>query len=95
MKWWNSLLGRALKKVPDGARYRVTGLLFSFDGRRSAEMREFSHGETYLMEAEWAEDGSFRARHEGRLVGPFASPRLAENFIVSTAWFRGEETPSA
>lgn len=90
MKWWKRLLGRTSNKPIVGAEYRITSTLYSFDGKRSAEIREFSHGDTYILEAEWVEGTVFKEQHDGRLVGPFVSPKLAERFIVSTAWFRGE-----
>ena len=65
--------------------------LYSVDGKREVEVREFSNGEIYLVEREWAEVTTFRDRHEGRMVGPFASTEMAENFIVATAWFCGRE----
>lgn len=70
--------------------YRVTSTLYSSDGKRSAELREFGNGETYLLESEWLEGTSFRPLHSGRLVGPFPSPEQAERFIVATPWFTGQ-----
>lgn len=90
MKWWNRLRGRTTNKSIGGAQYRIITTLYSFDGKRSAEIREFSHGDVYLLEAEWVEGTTFRARHGGRLVGPFVSPKRAEQFIVATAWFNKE-----
>ena len=90
MAWWKRLLGRAKHKSLDGAMYRVTSTLYSKDGKRAAEIRAFDNGETYLLESDWVEDTTFTARHGGRLVGPFASPKHAERFIVATAWFNGE-----
>jgi hypothetical protein len=78
-------------KSLDGATYRVSSTLYSNDGRRAAEIREFDNGETYLLESEWVKDTTFRARHGGRLVGPFASPTHAQRFIVATPWFNGTE----
>lgn len=71
--------------------FRVVATLYSRDGSRSAEVREFSSGETYLLESECIDSRTFIARHEGRLVGPFASPGAAERFIVTTPWFNGHE----
>jgi hypothetical protein len=34
------------------------------------------------------EGTTFSDRHSGNMVGPFASPADAEQFIVATAWFR-------
>jgi hypothetical protein len=85
------MFGRATNKSLDGMMYQVTSTLYSGDGKRSAEVREFSNGETYLLESEWVEGTAFKDRHAGRLVGPFASPKLAERFIVATSWFNGTE----
>jgi hypothetical protein len=63
--------------------------VYSEDGRRAADICEFGNGETYIDEKEWVEGTTFKNRHSGRLVGPFASPSDAESFIVATAWFRG------
>ena len=75
----------------DGTMYRVATTLFSRDGKRSAEVREFTNGETYLLEREWVEGTIFKERHEGRMVGLFPSPMHAEQFIVTTPWFNGTE----
>jgi hypothetical protein len=58
---------------------------------RSVEVREFSNGETYLVERERVDGNVFEDRHSGRMVGPFASPEVAERFIVATTWFCGRE----
>jgi hypothetical protein len=71
--------------------HKVAFKLYSDDGKREVEVREFSHGETYLVERERAEGGTFNDRHKGRMVGPFPSPENAEKFIVATAWFCGRE----
>jgi len=73
----------------DQQKYRVAWVLYSRDGKRSAEVREFSNGQTYLLESDWVEGTTFRARHSGRMVGPFSSPKDAEHFIVATSWFNG------
>ena len=73
----------------DGLEYKVAFKLYSDDGKREVEVRQFSNGETYLVEREWVEGTTFNDRHSGRMVGPFASPETAEKFIVSTAWFCG------
>jgi hypothetical protein len=91
MAWWTRLFPRTANKSLDGTLYRVTSTLYSKDGKRSAEAREFSNGKTYLLESDWIEGSKFKARHGGRMVGPFASPDLAERFIVATRWFNGEE----
>jgi len=91
MIWLKRLLTRRTRKSLYGAKYRVPSTLYSDDGKRAAEIREFDNGETYLLESDWVEDTTFRARHKGRLVGPFASPKDAERFIVATAWFNGTE----
>jgi hypothetical protein len=72
--------------------YRIASTLYSSDGKRSAELREFVNGETYLLESEWLEGATFEPRHSGRLVGPFQSPQQAERFIVATPWFTGEQS---
>jgi hypothetical protein len=72
-----------------GQEYRSAFTLYSVDGKRAAEVLEFRNGETYLDEQEWFEGATFKNRHSGSLVGPFASPEDAEKFIVATSWFRG------
>ena len=71
--------------------YRVAETLYSLDGNRCAEVREFSNGEAYLLESERTDGSTFAERHEGTLVGPFASAELAERFIVATPWFNGDK----
>jgi hypothetical protein len=73
----------------EGREYRIAFTLYSEDGKRAVDVLEFDNGETYLDEQEWVEGTTFRNRHSGRLVGPFASPEDAETFIVATSWFRG------
>lgn len=75
----------------DGQEYRIAFSLYSKDGKRAAEVREFRNGETYLLEQEWVEGTMFNDRHSGRMVGPFASPEAAESFIVETSWFQGHD----
>jgi hypothetical protein len=91
MMWWNRLFRCVPHKSLDGSMYRVTSTLYSSDGNRAAEIREFDNGETYLLESDWVEETTFNERHGGRLVGPFASPKHAEGFIVATPWFNGTE----
>lgn len=75
-----------------GQEYRSVFKLYSEDGKRAADVLEFPNGETYIDEQEWVEESTFKNRHSGRLVGTFASPADAENFIVATPWFRGSHT---
>jgi len=91
MGWWKRLFGRAGSKLADGAMYRVTSTLYSSDGKRAAEIRQFDNGKTYLLESDWVEGTTFKPRHGGKIVGPFDSPKDAERFIVATAWFNGTE----
>ena len=74
-----------------GLEYEVAFKLYSEDGKREVEVREFSNGETYLVERDWVEVTTFNDRHGGRMVGPFVSPEAAERFIVATAWFCGRK----
>ena len=74
-----------------GQEYRSAFTLYSVDGKRAAEVLEFRNGETYLDEQEWFDGCTFKNRHCGSLVGPFASPEEAEKFIVATSWFRGSQ----
>lgn len=90
MGWWKQLFGRTIDRSLDGAAYRVATTLYSRDGKRSVEVRVFDDGQTYLLESEWVDGTGFSERHEGRMVGPFRSPEHAEQFIVTTAWFRGD-----
>jgi hypothetical protein len=89
MVWWDRFLKRSAQSSLDGQEYRVACTLYSEDAKRVAEVREFRNGKTYLAEREWVEGTTFTDRHDGRLVGPFASPEKAERFIVATAWFCG------
>lgn len=91
MMWFKRLFGPKAKRSLDGLMYEITSTLYSKDGKRSAEVRNFSNGETYLLEGEWVEGTTFKDRHDGRLVGPFVSPDDAERFIVATPWFNGTE----
>ena len=77
------------KSPVQGQEYRSAFKLYSEDGKRAADVLEFRDGGIYLDEQEWVEGTTFKNRHSGRLVGPFAAPADAENFIVSTPWFRG------
>ena len=64
-----------MSKSPiQGQEYRSAFKLYSEDGKRAADVLEFRNGETYLDEQEWVEGTTFKNRHSGRLVGPFASP---------------------
>jgi hypothetical protein len=72
-----------------GQEYRSVFTLYSEDGKRAVEVLQFRNGETYLNEQEWLEGITFKNRHSGSLVGPFASPEDAEKFVVATPWFRG------
>jgi hypothetical protein len=90
MGWWKKLFGGVSEKSLDGAMYQVATTLYSRDGKRSAEIRNFDNGQTYLLESEWADGTEFKERHEGRMVGPFRSLKHAEQFIITTAWFTGD-----
>ena len=79
------------KPSMQGQEYRSAFTLYSKDGKRTADVFEFQNGETYLDEQEWVEGTTFKNRHSGRLVGPFASPADAERFIVATRWFLGSD----
>ena len=82
---------RKARSTLHGLEYRVAFNLYSKDGKRGVEVREFSNGQTYLVEQEWVEGTTFRDRHSGEMVGPFASPEDAEKFIVGTPWFTGRD----
>lgn len=88
MAWWKRLFKR--KAALDGIDYRTVFVLYSEDGKRAAEIREFSNGQTYLLETERAEGTTFEERHAGQMVGPFKTPAHAERFIVATSWFTGQ-----
>ena len=90
MVWLNRLFRKARSPLY-GLEYRLAVSLYSADGKRGVEVREFDNGETYLLEQEWVEGTTFKNRHGDKLVGPFASPEDAENFIVATPWFRGDD----
>lgn len=70
-----------------GQEFRIACSLYSKDGKRAVDVLEFRSGETYLDETEWVAGTTFQNRHDGWLVGPFASPAEAEKFIVATPWF--------
>lgn len=89
MAWSRRLFGRETASSLDGMDYRVNAKLYSQDGRREVEVREFRNGASYILERQMGENGTFEDRHSGRLVGPFASPDEAERFIVTTEWFNG------
>jgi hypothetical protein len=83
---------RQMNESPlEGQEFRTACTLYSVDGNRAALVLEFRNGETYLDEREWIEGTTFKNRHTGRLVGPFASPYDAEQFIVATSWFCGSQ----
>jgi len=91
MAWWSQIFKRKAGSDLRGLDYGVASKLYSEDGKREVEVREFNTGETYLVEREQIEGTTFNDRHSGRMVGPFASPEDAEKFIVSTAWFCGRK----
>lgn len=90
MRWLTRLLNRRAPASLDGQQFRAAFTLYSKDGQREVEVREFRMGQTYVVEREQTE-GVFVDRHSGRMVGPFASPKAAESFIVTTDWFCGRE----
>jgi hypothetical protein len=91
MAWWSRFFTRKARSPLYGLEFRVAFDLYSEDGKRRVEVREFSNGESYLVEREWVEGTTFKDRHSGRMVGPFASSADAESFIVATPWFRGHD----
>jgi hypothetical protein len=55
-----------MSKSPiQGQEYRRAFTLYSEDGKRAADVLEFSNGETYLDEQEWVEGTTFKNRHSG------------------------------
>jgi hypothetical protein len=93
MAWWSRFFQRKTGSRLRGLQYKVAFNLYSKDGKREVEVREFDNGETYLVEREWVEGTTFKDRHAGRMVGPFTSPEGAEKFIVATSWFCGRGEP--
>lgn len=91
MAWWDRIFKRNTGSSLYGLELRVAFKLYSDDGKREVEVREFSNGETYLVEREWVEGTTFNDRHDGAMVGPFTSTEAAESFIVATAWFCGHQ----
>jgi hypothetical protein len=92
MVWWGRLFRREVRSSLYGLEYRVAFNLYSEDGKREVEVREFRNSESYLVERELVEGTTFKDRHSGKMVGPFASSEDAEKFIVATAWFVGRNT---
>lgn len=90
MAWWKRILGWRAEASLRGLEYRIAFTLYSKDASRKVEIRQFSNGKTYMLEQE-AEGETFKDRHSGSMVGPFASPEAAERFIIATPWFRGED----
>ena len=88
MGWWTRFFSKRPNATLDGQQFGVAFNLYSKDGLREVEVREFRMGQTYVVEREQL-DGAFVDRHSGRMVGPFATPEEAENFIVATDWFCG------
>ena len=93
MHWLRRLVRRPKPPV-EGDEYRVVAELYNAVGSRSAEVRLFSSGQTYILEREVI-GGVLVDRHGGAMVGPFASPWKAERFITSTDWFNEGVPPSA
>lgn len=89
MSWWSRILRRTTRSPLKGLEYRVAFTLHSKDGMRAVEVREFSNGETYLVEKEQTQGSDYADRHSGKLVGPFASIEEAEKFVITTPWFLG------
>ncbi len=94
MKWLKRFFSRPPRQSIAGRSYRIDSTLYSLDGNRSAELREYDTGKAYILESERGEDGQFVAIHDGAVVGPFASLRAAEKFIVATTWFAGDNAPA-
>lgn len=90
MAWWSRLFRGPPPASLEGQEYRIAFTLLSQDGEREATVHELRDGYAYIRERERI-DGEFQDRHDGRLVGPFPSPRAAERFITSSAWFVGRE----
>ena len=91
MAWWNRVVARIDGHLKD-RKFRLASTLYNLDASRSAALQDFGpiRG-TYIREQELAGDGQYVDRHEGALVGPFTSPKAAENFIVATPWFLGRD----
>ena len=89
VEWWRWLTRQNAHGPLFGKKYKVIKSLYSFDGKRRADVCKFAWDKTYLLESDRAEDGSWVPRHEGKVVGPFDNPSAAEHFIVATDWFNG------
>jgi hypothetical protein len=93
MDWLKRFIERHAEPTSlQGRRYRVAFNLYSQDGLRQVEVLKIHWGPTYIIESELGQDGIFRNRHGDSPVGPFASPKAAERFIVATDWFCGRGT---
>ena len=72
-----------------GLEFRIPFTLYTEDGERAAEVREFENGQSHLVEMERIDGTTYKDRHSGKMVGSFDSSEEAERFIVTTPWFRG------
>lgn len=86
---WRWLNGHSVHGPLFGKKYRVIKSLYSFDGKRRADVCKFAWDKTYLLESDWDEQSTWVPRHDGKMVGPFDNPSAAEHFIVATDWFNG------
>ena len=91
MAWWTRLFRKKAEPSLEGQQFQVAFRLYSEDGSREVEVCEFENGKAYLVERELDGRGTFVDRHSGSMVGPFKSPKAAENFIIKTAWFEGRD----
>ena len=85
MAWWHRLFVWGAKRPSEW--YRVPIRLFSRDGKRSVELRQYRNGQVFFVDQIWVEGTTFKDRDEGAQIGPFESLAAAETAAVNRPWF--------
>ena len=67
MAWLERLFRRSGESTWIGPRFGPPSSSIARDGKRAAEVREFSNGQTYLLESEWVSGTTYEERHGGRM----------------------------
>ncbi len=71
--------------------YSIAFCLYTFDGKRGAEVRERMDGQAYFVELEWVEGTIFKAREPKEEIGPYKTLEEAEIAAVNRPWFLNRE----